>query len=348
MVFKQHTDSPSTKVSISVVIPAHNAARYIRGTLAAILMNKLVKQVVIVDDCSTDETVASVEKFARLDKRLKLIRLSHNQGAGAARNQGAKYITEPYCVFIDADDFLTEKALDEGIPLLHDQGADFLVYKWLPADMNGVITGQSMPSHEEKLWDKALAGEIFRKTDARNAPSILRILNYPWNKIYRTDFFRKAGIRYSTTFVHNDNLAHWMSFVQANSFVLYGKYLIMHKQDVRRSQVSTIMDQRRLQLFDAFDDVDDFFTTHVEHDDLYPLFCCYKRDLFRGISLNLHDDIIPEFAKKTAKSLKNIDSTLFFRICSLDLSAAKDIYDMRYDPMYYYTWLREIVFKAVG
>lgn len=334
--------------SLAVVIPAYNVAKYIRGTLASIMMNKCVAQIIVVDDCSTDATVDLVMRLARIDPRIEVLQLKKNSGAGFARNKGAEKIKAPYCAFIDADDFMFENALDDAAGLLASRGGDFLLYKWLPADMFGVIQDRNMPPHEEKLWSDALQGQSVRKTDARTAPSILRILNYPWNKIYHTDFFKEKNIRYSTTFVHNDNLAHWLTFVQASSFLLYDKYLIAHKQDFRRIQVSTIMDRRRFQVFEAFDDVDAFFAANPEHADLYPHFCWYKRDLYRGISVHLPEAIIPEYAEKTAASLGNIDSTLFFKICALDPFAAKDIYDMRFDAAGYFTRLRHMVLRAAN
>jgi glycosyltransferase involved in cell wall biosynthesis len=89
---------------VSVVIPAHNAARYIEETLESALGQTYRNlEVIVVDDGSTDTTGEIVERSTRSDDRVRLIR-TKNQGVAAARNTGIAATTGVYIAMLDADD----------------------------------------------------------------------------------------------------------------------------------------------------------------------------------------------------------------------------------------------------
>lgn len=86
---------------ISVVIPAYNAERTIGDCLLALLSQNYPKnkyEIIVVDDCSKDETVSVVEKF----RKVKLIRQKHS-GPAAARNLGVKRAKGDIVLFTDSD-----------------------------------------------------------------------------------------------------------------------------------------------------------------------------------------------------------------------------------------------------
>jgi glycosyltransferase involved in cell wall biosynthesis len=96
-------------MSVSVVMPARNAASHIREAIASVLAQGLdVDALIVVDDGSSDATGAIVRTFA--DGR---IRLAANDGRGvsAARNAGARAATGEWLMFLDADDRLRPGAI---------------------------------------------------------------------------------------------------------------------------------------------------------------------------------------------------------------------------------------------
>ncbi|WFU76866.1 MULTISPECIES: glycosyltransferase [unclassified Bradyrhizobium] len=93
--------SPTTPVS--VVIPAKNVAAYIGETLVSALAQSEVGEVIVVDDGSSDDTVAIVR--AMRDPRLRLM-TNDSAGVSAARNLGARHASGDWLLFLDADDRL--------------------------------------------------------------------------------------------------------------------------------------------------------------------------------------------------------------------------------------------------
>ena len=102
--------------AISVIIPVHNAEKYIAECLESLRAQTLKDfEVVVVDDCSTDSSRAIVESYApKFGGRLKLSATKKNSGSGSVpRNKGLKLSRGEYVFFVDADDLLTPTALEE-------------------------------------------------------------------------------------------------------------------------------------------------------------------------------------------------------------------------------------------
>jgi len=127
---------------VSVIIPMYNSAKYIPQTLET-LLNQTMKdfEVVVVDDCSTDNSVEVVESFmdsfAAQGISLHLIELpSNSKMPGVPRNIGVQFACGEYVCFLDSDDLLTDSALEELSTLAEEYQADvvhtdtfFLLYE---------------------------------------------------------------------------------------------------------------------------------------------------------------------------------------------------------------------------
>jgi len=103
----QITSSP---IQFSVVVPLYNAQKTIIDCLNSIQnQSYLPQEIILVDDCSTDESVKLVEKWKeeQLTKKIDLILIKQtkNQGPAAARNQGILQAKGNYVAFIDSDDY---------------------------------------------------------------------------------------------------------------------------------------------------------------------------------------------------------------------------------------------------
>jgi glycosyltransferase involved in cell wall biosynthesis len=92
-----------TLPSIAVILPVHNRAAAVTSAIDSILGQDYADfELIVVDDGSTDDTARVIEAIR--DPRLKLIRLSGNQGGNAARNRGIEAANAPLLAFLDSDD----------------------------------------------------------------------------------------------------------------------------------------------------------------------------------------------------------------------------------------------------
>lgn len=91
---------------ISIIIPIYNAEPYLKTCLDSVLNQTVTDlQLVLVDDGSTDGSVAIAKAYARQDKRVTLYEQAH-AGQSAARNLGLSHAQGDYIAFVDADDYI--------------------------------------------------------------------------------------------------------------------------------------------------------------------------------------------------------------------------------------------------
>ncbi|HEU6449418.1 MAG TPA: glycosyltransferase family 2 protein [Verrucomicrobiae bacterium] len=88
---------------LSVVMPVFNEAATVNEIIQAVLAQRPVQQLVIVDDCSRDNTWEKLQAAARGDARISLVRHEVNQGKGAALRTGFASATSPIVIIQDAD-----------------------------------------------------------------------------------------------------------------------------------------------------------------------------------------------------------------------------------------------------
>jgi glycosyltransferase involved in cell wall biosynthesis len=91
--------------NVSVIIPAHNRAGVIAAALESVRNQSFsALEVIVVDDCSTDDTAEVVRSVARDDPRIRLLVHPQNRGAQAARNTGIRAARGEWIAFLDSDD----------------------------------------------------------------------------------------------------------------------------------------------------------------------------------------------------------------------------------------------------
>lgn len=108
---------------VSIITPAYNAAGYIAATIESVRAQSYQNwEMLIVDDCSSDNTVQVVEKYCSLDSRIRLIRHVQNQGVAGARNTALSEAKGEYVAFLDSDDMWMPNKLDMQLSFMEENG----------------------------------------------------------------------------------------------------------------------------------------------------------------------------------------------------------------------------------
>lgn len=106
--------------TVSVVIPAYNSRDTVQQAVATARAQTLrPTQIIVVDDCSKDDTLQQLEAVAGPD--LLVVRSPQNGGGGAARNRGIEHATGDVVAFLDADDLWAPNKLSNQLTLLRTQ-----------------------------------------------------------------------------------------------------------------------------------------------------------------------------------------------------------------------------------
>ena len=111
---------------VSIITPAYNAAEYIAETIESVLAQTYPKwEMLIVNDCSKDNTAEIVQSYVAQDKRIKLINLKQNSGAAVARNTAIQNAKGRYIAFLDSDDLWKKEKLQKQLRFMQQNGYVF-------------------------------------------------------------------------------------------------------------------------------------------------------------------------------------------------------------------------------
>lgn len=124
---------------ISILIPAYNCGLFLEETIKSVLNQTFTDwEVIIVDDCSTDDTLRIAQEYSRKDKRIKTFHNDKNLGMLENWNFGISLCHSFYFVKLDADDIWNPELLEKSIAVLNKYPEVGLVFtKYLLIDENG-------------------------------------------------------------------------------------------------------------------------------------------------------------------------------------------------------------------
>ena len=108
---------------ISIITPAYNAENYICQTIESVQAQTYKDwEMIIVDDCSVDNTIVLVQNYEKNDPRIRLIRAPKNGGVAAARNIGLEQAKGDYIAFVDSDDLWKPEKLKKQLSYMIEKG----------------------------------------------------------------------------------------------------------------------------------------------------------------------------------------------------------------------------------
>lgn len=156
---------------VSIVVPMHNAKNYIKHTVQSVLDQTYENwELILVDDCSTDETLEVLENFVDTlpetqKTKIRLIKLSDNVGAANTRNAGTKTAQGRYLCFLDADDLWLPTKLERQLSFMREKEVAFSFMNYEFGDADAARTGKVVNVPERILYRQALQNTtIFTST----------------------------------------------------------------------------------------------------------------------------------------------------------------------------------------
>lgn len=155
--------SRASNLKVSVIIPAHNAAQSIEWVVDSILHQTWSNlEIIVVDDCSTDDTSGVVQEIARRDSRVRLVKRERNSGAYAARNAGLRHATGDLITAHDSDDWSHPQRIELQVEALEANPSIVGVKShWVRVTENLEIVGSWIP--KGTLFDLNFSSLLFRK-----------------------------------------------------------------------------------------------------------------------------------------------------------------------------------------
>ncbi|MET7391048.1 glycosyltransferase family 2 protein [Streptomyces sp. NPDC005529] len=176
------------RAKVTVVVIGYDDGDHVADAVrSALAQGDAVREVIAVDDCSTDGSAALLDTLAAGEPRLTVVHRAVNSGGcGSPRNDGIDAATAPYVMFLDSDDVLPPGAVDALLGTAEAHGVQVAA---------GLCVRRELPSGREIPWERALyAGPAVLPNPSRRPRLAHDTLCV--NKLYRTDFLREHGIRF--------------------------------------------------------------------------------------------------------------------------------------------------------
>ncbi|WP_206460029.1 glycosyltransferase family 2 protein [Anaerovorax sp. IOR16] len=203
---------------ISIIMPCYNMKNYIAASVATVINQTYTCwELLIIDDCSTDDSIRLIEDFITDDNRIKLIRLEKNSGIAVARNAGLREARGSYIAFLDSDDFWHPEKLQVQLLFMKEKNILFSFTSYEQVRENGShIAFIECPS----VVDYAA---LLKK----NTIGCLTVMIH-----------HSMLENFCIPTVHHEDFAAWLALLRANSINAYGLNKCLAKYNVRKGSTS--------------------------------------------------------------------------------------------------------------
>ena len=130
------------KPTVSIIMPTFNSGRFVAESIRSIQQQDFTDwELLITDDCSTDNTADVVEEIAQSDKRVRFFKLDKNSGPCVARNHSIKESQGRYIAFCDSDDRWYPQKLSRQLAFMDEKQCALCYSSYVTCDEQGGLTG---------------------------------------------------------------------------------------------------------------------------------------------------------------------------------------------------------------
>ncbi|WP_299524197.1 glycosyltransferase [uncultured Methanobrevibacter sp.] len=290
-------DSVKKNYKLSVIIPTYNTGNILHRTMNSI-ENQTIGfeniEVVIVDDCSNNETIEIINQYSKLDN-VKVIYFNSNTGAsGIPRNIGIKESSADYIMFLDHDDFFKHDALEELYGYIINNNCD-LVFGTYSTITDGKLFDVYYPNEKNGYFKSILDNE---RLVAFPAPSI-------WTKLFKKSVVVENNILFPP--ILGEDAIFLFKFLLNSKGIYYLNNSLICYHDLNKKSTTNNVSFNYLMeglsaekyLLDIFDSIDKeyYFKYRLEGNLNFFLSQFFKSNL----SENELNDILPLFYWFTEK-----------------------------------------------
>ena len=183
------------KEKVSIIVPMYNAEKFIGKTIESVLSQTYENwEMLIMNDVSTDNSLAVVNKFAKKDARIKVVNTEKNMGVVKGRNHLIDLANGKYIAFLDADDYWHSQKLEKQIQFMKEKNAGISCTEYMRVKENG-----------EKINEVVIKSEISYTDMLKN--NYLGCLTVMYD-------VEKVGKRYFKELEKNEDYVLWLEIVK--------------------------------------------------------------------------------------------------------------------------------------
>ena len=200
-------------ISISVIMPLYNAAKYLEESLRSIQNQTFTDyELICINDASTDGTMEILQDFQKKDSRIKIFVNEERSGAAPSRNRGLREAEGKYLCFLDGDDIFEEEMLECSFRAAEKYQADIVIFE-LKHVSSDEIHHKQMVSRSEVFYERYSSGTFeiaeYMPYEFRNWPLSVE------GKLLNKQFIQDTRLQFQNLSCANDIYFMCMALVLA-------------------------------------------------------------------------------------------------------------------------------------
>lgn len=229
-------------VTISVIMPLYNAAKYLKEALESVLKQTYRDfELVCINDCSTDDTLNILLEYKEKDKRIKILSNEIHSGAAVSRNRGLKNARGKYILFLDGDDVFEEEMLEKACEAMEKYQTDIVLFEYRHMPSESIYEKKSVKRPEyfaEYYCNEPFSVKNFRPRDFPNWSSS------PCDKMLRRQFIEDNQIEFQNLTCCNDVFFAKMAVFCAQKIIILKdeRVMVYARDHFEPSRISTNRD----------------------------------------------------------------------------------------------------------
>ena len=277
---------------VTVSVPVYNVEKYLEKCTDSILsQTERDIELLLIDDGSTDGSGALCDRIAESDPRVRVVH-QENRGLGGARNTGIEHARGEWIIFPDSDDWLEPETVERALKAAEKAGAEMSLFAFRSVGENG----GTISEHFEPLPE----GEALDPHERRD---LLLIAPSAWSKLYKTNLFRRTGVRYPPRVWYEDIRTTTKLLPSCNK-VVYTNYVGYNYLQRQGSIMNNMSLERNREIIDAFDDIlswyreQGLFEEYKQELEYLTLFHLYMTASVRVARADPKHPLLGEFARR--------------------------------------------------
>lgn len=272
---------------VSIIIPIYNTSQYLSSCLNSVKEQSYKNlEIILVNDGSTDNSRDIAEEFVKKDKRFKVIHL-HNGGVSRARNKGMEIATGDYITFIDSDDIVSSKHIEN------------LVQNMLEKESLCICNYIKVYHEKEEKGIQDISSNVISKTYV--VENLFDVFGgYNWNKLYDLRVIKEKNIRFDEEIKLCEDLLFSLQYLMVMSGKIYyvddATYLYLQRENSTVSSfnvetsITSLMAQKKCVnlLRDNMPEVLDKWMKRT----VFMCFSCRRRYMSEKADVNVYKSVV--------------------------------------------------------
>ncbi len=276
--------------TLSVTIATYNVEDFIKESIESVLNQTFTDfEVICIDDGSKDNTVAILNEYASLDKRIKVIAKNENQGLAVARNESLALAKGKYVVFFDGDDIYDKTLFEKAISILEKENNDMVIWDYVSFfETNEIDSLKKQKSPLETL-------------EVTNKIALLQRPSFTWVKMIKTETAKKLGIYFPPGYTRQDIPVHWHLITKLETISLLPEKLSFYRQQPNATTAKK--NEKLFHLAYVLDIVKEYLKENQEYETYKAEFLRQQLNLLFGMYDNIKEDLKPQAKQLIADRL---------------------------------------------